>query len=375
MDIFFCDLCGVRVSDADLRAGHGINTNGDVICGTCLEMGHGKEWLSQRNKGKVPLAAAAKEPSMIDTARDRAMTLEDDDVEPMPDQVMVPSDAGPAAADQIEIDHVVTAKVSSPDPANVNLASAASLFSALGKQQASTMMGEEGDDLAEPSIAQDPELYQVGGASTPFSPAVDRDRGKMEKQETRAVSNNGPSLSANRDTRHKTAGRRPSPSQPSSNKPSTRIGNKTGKSSGTIRPGSGRAKVPKGVSNNQRTLIFTIISVAVMTTIFAIVYPQLRPPSGPKEQKTLDYSAKVKSKVSEAKSAAVGALRSKNASELKRAQQLLNQIPDAIEAFEVEAKRQGLTEDQINDSIDAMDVNETTKLGRLIRDELAVQSH
>ena len=48
MDIYFCDLCGARVSDIDLRGGHGIRKQYDVICANCLELGHGKEWLAKQ---------------------------------------------------------------------------------------------------------------------------------------------------------------------------------------------------------------------------------------------------------------------------------------------------------------------------------------
>ena len=141
MDIYFCDLCGVRVSDADLRAGHGIRSHWDVICGTCLEMGHGKDWLSQRSKPK----AAAASPT-LDAARDRVATLEEEAPAPVsgrPIRAMTaaplqdlgteptPSDAHPALS---ETDLTSTTRVPTPARAEpMHLAAAANMFSALGQ--------------------------------------------------------------------------------------------------------------------------------------------------------------------------------------------------------------------------------------------------
>ena len=87
LNVYFCDVCGVRVTDVDLRSGHGMLRSHDVICATCLEMGHGKEWLSARG-GDVSLVGAASASSalgsrnghthLLDHARDRAATVEDE---------------------------------------------------------------------------------------------------------------------------------------------------------------------------------------------------------------------------------------------------------------------------------------------------------
>ncbi len=97
MDIHFCDLCGARVTDVDLRGGHGICRQYDVICATCVELGHGKEWLSasqQRQQQRSAIGSSQPAPAVatqapvavadvitaenvINTANDRASTLED----------------------------------------------------------------------------------------------------------------------------------------------------------------------------------------------------------------------------------------------------------------------------------------------------------
>ena len=89
LNVYFCDVCGVRVTDVDLRSGHGMLREQDVICATCLEQGHGKEWLASRGVAapgiQSALAASAATPTLpapsanpvIDHARDRARTVED----------------------------------------------------------------------------------------------------------------------------------------------------------------------------------------------------------------------------------------------------------------------------------------------------------
>jgi len=85
MNVYFCDVCGIRVTDVDLKGGHGMRRRHDVICATCLEMGHGKEWAEKAGlSGRTAVVAnessikpAVPAASIIDQARDRAATLED----------------------------------------------------------------------------------------------------------------------------------------------------------------------------------------------------------------------------------------------------------------------------------------------------------
>lgn len=93
LNIYFCDICGVRVTDVDLRSGHGLLRGHQVMCGTCVGMGHGKAWLASST------APSAQSHPLIDAGRDRAMT-EPDPVLPVPprqdthETVRVPTVAG-----------------------------------------------------------------------------------------------------------------------------------------------------------------------------------------------------------------------------------------------------------------------------------------
>ena len=87
MNVFFCDVCGVRVTDVDLKSGHGMRRRHDVICATCLEMGHGKGWaekagLSARSAAVITstVTKPADPAARLDAPRDRAATIEN--VEP-----------------------------------------------------------------------------------------------------------------------------------------------------------------------------------------------------------------------------------------------------------------------------------------------------
>lgn len=82
MKVFFCDVCGVRVTDVDLSGGRGMRRRHDVICSTCLELGHGRQWAEDRGLSQRSTAAAASATPpgnpVIDAARDRASTMPDD---------------------------------------------------------------------------------------------------------------------------------------------------------------------------------------------------------------------------------------------------------------------------------------------------------
>ena len=219
MDIHFCDLCGVRVTDVDLRGGHGIRKHYDVICATCLELGHGKEWLArhQRSKSatvtsqpahppaqvtaltpavanaKAPTVANAKAPAVatpaiIAHARDRIETFEEEDPSPRVAPQVLTAEGTPKHVDFGELhsdDHADVADVADPaHAANAKLegnefAAAASSFSALAQPgRVSTVTAdvtenaEQGEGLKEESTAApvlaDDHLEHHGFSESPF---------------------------------------------------------------------------------------------------------------------------------------------------------------------------------------------------------------
>src|SRR4051812_28475888 len=88
MNVYFCDVCGVRVTDVDLHSGHGMRRRNDVICAACIDLGHGKEWVESPAQKRAPAMAGAAAgangrrpspaPRLLDEGRDRARTLDED---------------------------------------------------------------------------------------------------------------------------------------------------------------------------------------------------------------------------------------------------------------------------------------------------------
>jgi hypothetical protein len=193
MDIYFCDLCGSRVTSVDLRGGIGMHHGDDAICGRCVEMGRGQDWLAGHQSEVLPEKPPASPVSTIDRARDRARTIDkdlagepvrpqvirsvDSDEQPMqpialtPEPVVsldVPSQVPPRAAVPPMVEaaplsvaddqqgnpdadgaasgdgHEITTKL---PPANVDYAEAASTFSALGSSHAVRPSDNQADDL------------------------------------------------------------------------------------------------------------------------------------------------------------------------------------------------------------------------------------
>lgn len=57
MDIFFCDVCCARVTGSHLSRGHGVRNGDVIICGSCLEKGHGAELLKEAATLEAAVAA------------------------------------------------------------------------------------------------------------------------------------------------------------------------------------------------------------------------------------------------------------------------------------------------------------------------------
>ena len=78
MDIFFCDVCCARVSANHLSRGHGVRNKDVIICGSCLEKGHGAELLEHADQGSLEAVAAAPRlagAEALNESRDRAATM------------------------------------------------------------------------------------------------------------------------------------------------------------------------------------------------------------------------------------------------------------------------------------------------------------
>lgn len=155
MKVFFCDVCGVRVTDVDLSGGRGMRRRNDVICSTCLELGHGRQWAEDRGLSQrtaVEAASADAQPPaanpVIDAARDRAATM--------------------------------------PDHGVGSLAAAASGFSALAPDAPSAAPAvEDIEDAAHPADSQDPAMPQDPTPDT-SAPAEKQGAGSAKRSAARS---------------------------------------------------------------------------------------------------------------------------------------------------------------------------------------------
>ncbi|MFW5858802.1 MAG: hypothetical protein ACOCYP_02155 [Planctomycetota bacterium] len=170
MDIYFCDSCAARVSDADLKRGQGIRKADVTVCGSCVENGRGGDLLEAAAAASLSdepqaEAAAAIPRQMPDTdalvragqemfAREAAQTgVESEDDWPEPE-----------AAEDFDEDDVSEPE---PDPQYGNMAEAANSFSALGAgggvpvDEDDVEFAEPGPDEPEPAPAVGEEVAVV----------------------------------------------------------------------------------------------------------------------------------------------------------------------------------------------------------------------
>lgn len=386
MDIYFCDLCGVRVTEVDLRAGHGIRKRRDVICSNCLEVGHGSDWLNQHaDDAKEPAVAAASGPApganadYIKKARDRARTRArtDTDTDDGLGESFIPADhadAIPEFEDIPEVDHVVTAKMpgKSGEEANRNLASAAGAFSALSSRPTGQQveMDIDEDDIAD----QRPESRQ--GSRTDFTPAAPESpfsSGARKEAKAEITAKPTPRSGAKPEKSEK-------PEQPpgsAKNKPSTRRNSTTqGKSSSALRaPVSGKPRTGRRGPSNSNVLVFSLISLTLLTASFLILFKDRifhKAPAQKTEQ--INLSEETKKKVTAARNLATSALRNKDPEQLQAAKEAILSARNDIDAFDVEARKQKFTDEQIEIMIEKqLKWQETNMLMRSINDELQRQ--
>lgn len=85
MDIYFCDVCCARVTAGHLQRGNGVRNGDIIVCGSCIEQGHGAELLKIEVGAEEVLAAGAAPrlagSDILNEPRDRAPTMKDDELD------------------------------------------------------------------------------------------------------------------------------------------------------------------------------------------------------------------------------------------------------------------------------------------------------
>jgi hypothetical protein len=402
LNVYFCDVCGVRVTDVDLRSGHGMLRGQDVICATCLEMGHGKEWLSARGGEQALVSAApavgaqAGYAKLLDHARDRAVTVPDDhaDHQSGADDLRHPQVHD--AAEVRQQDHEDTGLVDSiPAEFSGAAASFAALSQTSGGSQSSTPTGDISEDIIEEmdhllSTPKPPATRQSSDAhqASPFvekSPDDDDSSALISINKSRSSSRSGVKSAeskggsgARKSAASSSRVVKPS-SLPSTTKKTTSSASIPAKSSSSTKIGkpktgrSGRASTG-GMPKQLRIALITV----PLILLIAVGIIVSRGGGSAKVGEVHDLKAQ-QSQISKNFTAAQQLVNdawvSKDVNQMKAAETRWKQFMNEWDEFSNNAKKYShWTEDNCNDyweGLHAPDVNSRT---RLLRDEISKQT-
>lgn len=397
MDVFFCDLCGARVTDGDLRSGQGQRSRWDVICANCLEQGLGKEWLGKRSSGRKAAVGAA------DPA-DRVATMDAEppaafaapavaaapEPEPEPEINLVaalpppppglgfsPSDEDEPALD----DHVATtegpaplhatAKVEAPvhDPGS-SMAAAASAFSALGSTSSRPVAaGGEDDDLVDRAYATPAEQLTPAGVpalgESPFGAQARLDN--PEKDETAMV----PALPGTEEADLELG---ETAKKPGSSTSSRRKSARSGTSSRITKPPakgkSSRKAAARGGKDHSTTILVVGIGLLVIIGALFGVVMMGRNSGGSKTAAPEVATEQIRSAIKSAEQQAIAALRGDDLNAMIAAKNAMQAAQQKIYAFEDEMKKQGNPQDRIDGYLDSLNASDAMMLLRNLNDEI-----
>lgn len=428
LNVYFCDVCGVRVTDVDLRSGHGMLRDHDVICATCLEMGHGKEWLSARGgeadqngpggpgslvgAGSAPLAQAARHGNahLLDHARDRAATLEDrDDVEddegsdtgfahePIQRQLVI------ADEPQVrQLDHEDTGLVNSI-PADFSGAAAgfAALTQSPSRRESDDAHGDVDEDASgevDPVLLHATPPMEIRASdehqASPFSAAsADEDDSsalinvnKSPNSARSAARSSASDKKGRNDSSRKSASR----VTPSSNRlvASSSSNSRKSSSNSSVSPsktGSGKISKSKSNRSGRRTstgmpshLKIALITVPLILLI-AVMVMLSRGSGSAKQGDVKDLKAQqtqISKNFSEAKQLVNDAWVSKNVAQMRAADSRWKQFMQEWDQFSSDTKKySGWTEENCSDYWEGMHAPDVYNRTRLLRDEIVKQSN
>ncbi len=387
-NVYFCDVCGVRVTDVDLRSGHGMLRGHDVICATCLEMGYGKEWLTSRGMSEpLPayaaadngLSSAADVNLVISHARDRAQTVHDG-----------PSASGPRAA----IDYEDTRAVVIQQEASFSGAAAG--FAALSSHEQTAIRDDDGRLEEESSDQVDPVLLNdqtdEGSAlpsdQQPTSPARS-DPGQEPASVSPAIAHSGAAspprvvAKSKSDRLQHSSAVRTSPSSPaksSAKRPPTGMSPASNAKSGSTKPSknstssSARAKPGGGMP---MPLKISLITVPLL--LIAVVFLAVSGPSAAAKQADVKdlqaQKAQIEKEFSEVKEIINSAYASRKVPEMKAANQRWQQFLGEWDGFAKDAQQySGWTDEQCDSYWEGLRAPDVGARTRLLRDEIAKQS-
>ncbi len=385
LNIYFCDVCGVRVTDVDLRSGHGMRQYRDVICATCLEIGHGKEWLASRGLqaqaiGATPRTMAA-DMAVVDAGRDRAQTVPDSRAVGLPED-----DSDPTATGHPSVRGAVIPRTHVTD-----FAGAAAGFAALGQQPAALRADDDGHLAEESSDDLDPALLGHAAAMTSDEHPASAFRTPVDEDESSPLIN-----VKERATSASTSGKAPSEVPrsgasvaPSAQKGSTRFIAGSGKrpstpsqtkGSGTKQTRTSSPRAGKGKDGKGGMPLPLKLSLVTIPLILLIAFFSIGPAIGHAKPADVHDMAAQKAKIDggfmEAAAMVNAAIDSHDVAKMRAARERWINFQHEWELFTIAAKQwSNWTEDDCDRYWDgvlrAHDVQGRIKL---LNDEIAKQS-
>ena len=277
MDLYFCDECGTRVSDLDLRAGKGMRKRHDTICSGCVDQGLAGPWLVRAGQqASLPIAAGpvlasaapavAEPPDPISMARDRAQTVPDE-----PFCVEEPAAFTPPPKPNAETDAIHSKPAGVVAPID-GLAAAGDGFGALvGPSKPPTDLSDDPAEVDRGIDVADGQL--AANAASPFDfdhHTGGRHSGKSETAEiARVDQDDGPVGGAVAKQGRSASGR-----QQSQKRSSTSSSKRN-----QAKPQSSRRSGPiASRPRNNKVVVFSLISCAVMLGVFTLVMLNRNPP-------------------------------------------------------------------------------------------------
>lgn len=413
MDVFFCDLCGARVTDADLRAGQGQRSRWDVICANCLEQGLGKEWLGKRSSGRKAAVGAADPGDRVATIDAEPPSAVAAAAEPEPEPVAEvtakPKVSAPPAADLAAVlppapfgfddpdvaheddddnasdDHVATtdeaeplnatAKVEAPvHDHSSSMAGAASAFSALGAGPAMTPGDGEDDDLVDRAYATPAEqLTPAGVPALGESPFGAQARlGNPEKDETALVPTLPGTEKADLDLAE---AKKPGSSTSSRRKSarsgtSSRIAKSSSKGASSSKGKTSRKAVVRGKDHSSTILMVGIGLLVIIGALFGVVVVSKKSGGSSGADNPEVATEQIRNAINRGKDQAIAALRGDDLNAMIAAKDALQAAQQKIYTFEDEMKKQGNPQDRIDGYLDSLRASDTMMLLRNLNDEI-----
>ena len=378
MNIFFCDSCGARVTDADLSRGYGLQKEDITVCGLCID----------RNKGIEVFRASA--------SGGHAVLVEEPAVEeqqtPEPAVQTTPAHVAEAPAAEEPEPAALDAELhEAPRETDHDL-----IDSDLGHSPDLLDLGDTVDDLKEVEHHDLDEsgVYKAGNDVIDLgSEPTDEPQGQVETSEIEPVPESELQQSASRQasanrgdtqnkqlpdrsrttSRQKTGSGHGKKDGKSQSRRANKGGNKSGVKSSKRNNGRGSSS-RKNANNNNKVMVISMISIGCLILIFVALVMTKGDGSQIEGagQKSASHNGELKKVAVEVEAMVVDALRSEDLAKLKQAKIGLSRLRSAIEKFERHAKVEGWDDEKVARAVRSLGCNDVLAQYKTINDKIAI---